>query len=184
MRRFLIPGIAVAVVAALLTLLAFGINSQGENTSIDSQIAHGIRPPAPSYSVNLPVLGSSRSESLSDLRGKVVVLNIFASWCGACVVEAPILERAQRVLLRHDGTILGVTSQDNSSADETFVRQHHVTYPIVRDVSGSFVNSFGAKGIPETFVIDRTGHVAAVRRYQLDSTWLAQVLPRVLRQTT
>lgn len=182
MRRFLIPGIAVATAVALLTLLAFGVNSQGENTSIDSQIAHGQQPPAPSYNTSLPVLGSSRSESLRDLRGKVVVLNIFASWCGACVQEAPILEREQRVLLSHNGTILGVTYQDNSSADTTFVHQNHITYPVLRDISGNFVNSFGSTGIPETFVIDRRGRVAAVRRYQLDNTWLAQVLPRILGQ--
>jgi cytochrome c biogenesis protein CcmG, thiol:disulfide interchange protein DsbE len=182
MRRFLIPGIALVIAAALLTLLAVGVNNQGENTSIDSQIAHGHRPPAPSYSVSLPVLGSAARESLREMRGKVIVMNIFASWCGPCVAEAAILEREQRVLRAHDGTVLGVTYDDNSTDAETFVHHNHITYPVVRDVSGSFANSFGSKGIPETFVIDRQGRVAAVRRYQLNDTWLAQVLPRVLGQ--
>lgn len=183
MRRFLIPGLALAVAIALLALLAVGINDQGENTSIDSQIAHGHRPPAPSYSVALPVLGSSARESLRDMRGKVIVMNIFASWCGPCVAEAAILEREQHLLRGHDGTVLGVTFEDNSNDAERFVHQNHITYPVVRDVSGDFANSFGSKGIPETFVIDRQGRVAAVRRFQLNNTWLASVLPPVLRQS-
>lgn len=182
MRRFLIPGIAFAVAVALLALLAFGVNSQGENTSLDSQLAHGVRPTPPGYSMALPVLGSTKHESLRALRGKVVVLNFFASWCPPCVAEAPVLEHVQRVLLRHDGTVLGVTYQDNSSDSETFVHQHHITYPVVRDVAGNLVHSYGSIGIPETFVIDRRGRVAAIQRQPVTSAWLAQVLPRILRE--
>jgi cytochrome c biogenesis protein CcmG/thiol:disulfide interchange protein DsbE len=128
----------------------------------------------------LPVLGGTGSARLSQLRGKVVILNVFASWCDPCKAEAPILEQEQKQLARHNATILGVTYLDNSSDSEQFVRQQHITYPVVRDVSGNFVRSFGTTGVPETFVINRNGRIAAVRRFQIDNEWLQQTLPRIL----
>jgi cytochrome c biogenesis protein CcmG/thiol:disulfide interchange protein DsbE len=182
MRRLMLPGLVVAAAAALLALLAFGVAGQGQNTSIDSALARGIRPGVPSAQMALPMLDSSRTERIADLRGKVVVLNVFASWCDPCKAEAPILERAQRELVRHDGTVLGVTYLDNSSDSAQFVRQHHITYPVLRDVSDSFVRSFGTTGVPETFVIDRQGHIVAARRYQLTGNWLQQTIGRILQQ--
>lgn len=180
MRRFAIPAVAVAVAVGLLALLAFGVSQQGTNDSIDAAVARGAYPMAPNAHLQLPILGSSATESLAQFRGKVVVVNIFASWCPPCLAEAPILEREQQRIAKDGATILGVTYQDAASASETFVRQHHLTYPVVRDVSGNLARAFGANGVPETFVINRQGRIVALQREQLAGNWLQQTVSRAL----
>ena len=183
MRRFAIPAVAVFVAAGLLALLAFGVAHQGTSSSIDASVTRGAYPMAPGAYTQLPILGSSGQESLADLRGKIVVVNVFASWCQPCVAEAPILEQEQRQLAKHDATVLGVTYLDNSSDSEQFVHQHGITYPVVRDVSGNFVKGFGTTGVPETFVINRQGRIVALSRYQLAGNWLEQTMTRILAQS-
>lgn len=184
MRRRAVPAIAVVVAAGLLALLAFGVAHQGTNSSIDASVARGDYPTAPNSDLKLPILGASGAESLANFRGKVVVLNVFASWCQPCLAEAPILEQEQQRIVKNNATILGVTYLDNSSASETFVQQNHITYPVIRDVNGNLVRGFGTTGVPETFVINRQGKIVALRRYQLAGSWLRQTVARVLSEPT
>jgi cytochrome c biogenesis protein CcmG/thiol:disulfide interchange protein DsbE len=182
MRRFAVPGVIVAVAIGLLALLAFGVSHQGVNTSLDSALTRGLHPLPPDPHAALPVLGSSTAKSLASFRGKIVVLNVFASWCSPCKAEAPILAKEQRILAQHDGTVVGVTYKDDTSASEGFVRQEHITYPVLRDVSGSFSQPWGINGVPETFIINRRGRVVALRRYQLAGPWLQQTVAPLLTE--
>src|SRR5205807_853343 len=98
--------------------------------------------------------------------------------------EAPILASEQRTLVKHGGTIVGVTYQDSAGSSEAFVRQEHIGYPVLRDIDGNLVRAWGANGVPETFVINRTGRVVALRRYQLAGTWLERTVAPLLDQRT
>jgi cytochrome c biogenesis protein CcmG, thiol:disulfide interchange protein DsbE len=182
MRRFLLPGLVAAAAVAVLALLTFGVSNQSDTSSIDSQVAHGTFPAAPNAQQTLPLLGRGGKASLADFRGKVVVLNVFASWCDPCQAEAPILAKEQSMLAKHNATLVGVTYEDLSTASEQFARRFHITYPVVRDVTGSFVRSFGTTGVPETFVINRKGQIQALQRFPVTAQWLNQTLPRILAE--
>lgn len=184
MRRFILPGLIAAAAVALLALLTFGVSKQTDTSSIDSQVAHGTFPPAPASRHALPVLGSStQSRSLADFRGKVVVLNVFASWCDPCAAEAPLLAKEQRVLAKSGATLLGVTYEDASTSSEQFARRYHITYPVLRDASGDFVRAFGTTGVPETFVINRQGHIQALQRFPVTTEWLHRTLTPLLSKS-
>jgi cytochrome c biogenesis protein CcmG/thiol:disulfide interchange protein DsbE len=183
MRRFILPGLIAVAAVALLALLTFGVSKQTDTSSIDAQVAHGKFPMAPDSSHSLPVLGSSQTKSLADFRGKVVVLNVFASWCDPCAAEAPILAHEQQVLAKRGATLLGVTYEDASTSSEQFARRYHITYPVLRDVSGSFVRAFGTTGVPETFVINRQGRIQALQRFPVTTRWLRQTLSPILERS-
>jgi cytochrome c biogenesis protein CcmG, thiol:disulfide interchange protein DsbE len=182
MRRFVLPALIAAAALALLALLTFGVSNQSDTSSIDSQVAHGKFPVAPNSHRSLPLLGKSGQASLADFRGKVIVLNVFASWCEPCQGEAPLLSQEQHALAKSNATLLGVTYLDNSTASEQFARRYHITYPVLRDVNGDFVRSFGTTGVPETFVINRQGRIEALQRFPVTNQWLTQTLPHILAQ--
>ncbi|MGH2895626.1 MAG: TlpA family protein disulfide reductase, partial [Solirubrobacteraceae bacterium] len=152
----------------------------GAASSIDAALARGIRQPAPDAKLALPILGSSATRSLESFRGKVVMLSVFASWCQLCKAQTTALEQAQAVIAGQGATVVGVTYEDNSAAAEAFVRATHITYPVLGDPTARFVRSFGVlRGVPETFIIDRRGRIAAVRAGPIDDRWLTQTLGRL-----
>jgi cytochrome c biogenesis protein CcmG, thiol:disulfide interchange protein DsbE len=120
----------------------------------------------------LPTLAGSSKSSLAAYRGKVVILNFWASWCTPCEYEAPAMERLQRQLAGHDATVLGVAYEDVIEDSLKFVHQFGLTYPNLRDVTGSFAHSYGTVQIPESFVIDRNGDVAEISRGEVTKPFL------------
>jgi cytochrome c biogenesis protein CcmG, thiol:disulfide interchange protein DsbE len=180
MRRFALPAAIIAVAVGLLAVLAYGISTAGSNNSLDSAVARHAYPVAPDAGAALPMLGSTKTLSLSQLRGRVVMVNMFAGWCDGCQAEAGVIRQAQQMLAAHGGTVLGVTYQDNTPDTLAFDQHYGVDYPVVTDGTGSFARAYGVSGVPETFIIDRQGKVLALRRYQLTSRWVEQTLPKIL----
>ena len=106
--------------------------------------------------------------TLADLRGKVVVLNFWASWCyPGCYEEAPVLERGWRTYRDRGVVVLGVDIQDKDEAGRKFISDFSLTFPNAPDRTGKVSVDYGVYGVPETFFIDRQGrirvkHVSAV----------------------
>jgi cytochrome c biogenesis protein CcmG, thiol:disulfide interchange protein DsbE len=168
--------------AALVGLLAYGVAGTGADTTLDQAMADGKRvdPPA----ANLQVLGGKRTESLADYRGKVVLVNVWASWCQPCRDEMPLLEKTQHQIQSQGGTVLGIDVKENTGAALTAKKEFGLSYPNLRDPDGSYVRHFGQTGYPETYVLDRQGKVAAVRRFPVTRAWLDRTLPPLLREST
>jgi cytochrome c biogenesis protein CcmG/thiol:disulfide interchange protein DsbE len=171
-RRFLPPLLATLAGALLVALLIYGVSAQSASRTLDELVAKGERPRAPDAARLLPALGAPRDASLASFRGRVVVLNFWASWCEPCEIEAPLLERAQRELAGHGATVLGVTYEDVSPDSQSFVRRYHLSYPNLRDDDGRFAHSYGTDRLPESFIIDRAGNIVAISRGEINQAFL------------
>lgn len=155
--RTLILGSVVAVLAVigLLTVRA------GRPASITAALARGEHPPAPPF--NLPRLDREGTLSLTSLRGEVVVLNFWASWCIPCRDEAPIIEATWQRYKNRGVMVLGINVQDLVPEALRFMRETKTTYPMVRDRDNTIYRAYGLTGVPETFFVDRIGRI--VRKF-------------------
>jgi len=110
---------------------------------------------APLFS--LPSLKGS-PVTLQSFRGKLVVVNFWATWCPPCVAEMPSLERLHRTLEGEGLQVLGVSIDEDEAALRKFVAARGVTFPILRDPGGRIAaGAYRTTGWPETFVIDAAG---------------------------
>jgi len=176
-RRRAVPFAAILAAAALVGLLVYGVAQRSDNRTLDQAVAKGSAPAAPDRA--LPVLGAQGKRTLASYRGKPVVLNFWASWCTPCRQEAPLLEKAQQRLRAHGGTVVGITYRDTTGDAQAFVRKFGLTYPSLRDVDGKLAESYGTRALPETFVIDRDGHIRAISRGVVSQRFLNSALREV-----
>ncbi len=180
-RPGIVPTIVIVLTVGLVGLLVYGVLNTGDDTSLDNAVKRGEKPAAPAANVALPALDGPARTKLADLRGKVVVLNFWASWCDPCKQEAPALEQVQRRLDKSGaGTVLGVTYKDFADESRRFVRERRLTYPSLRDDKLELAPAFGTTRLPETFVIDGRGRVVALSRGQTDATFLNRAVDRAL----
>jgi cytochrome c biogenesis protein CcmG, thiol:disulfide interchange protein DsbE len=166
--------------AALVGLLAYGVTAAGPDTSLDESLARGKRVEAPV--ADLPKLGSAGAGSLADEKGKVVVLNVWASWCGPCQSEMPLLQRTHEKIASQGGVVLGIDTQEPPEDALDFLIEKKITFPSLRDRDREYGRKFGITGYPETFLIDRDGRIAALRRGPVTQEWLDEKLAPLLKE--
>jgi len=143
--------ITVVIVIPIVWLLAYGFSR--DPRYIQSPL---IARQAPSFT--LPLFGG-RTIRLEDLRGKVVFLNFWASWCPPCRAEARTLEAAWQRYKDREVVFLGIDIQDPEQDARAFLKEFGITYLNARDASGEVAIEYGVWGIPETFFIDREGWI-------------------------
>jgi cytochrome c biogenesis protein CcmG/thiol:disulfide interchange protein DsbE len=136
---------------AVLGLLAWGFTREAK--FIPTPL---LAKPAPAFSLTLFDGSMLR---LEELRGKVVFLNFWASWCPPCRAEARMLEASWRGHKARGVVFLGVNIQDEEEAAREFLGEFDVTYPNGMDPGSKIAIDYGVWGLPETFLIDREGRI-------------------------
>ena len=130
----------------------------------------GERPPAPDFTLSTL---SGASLSLAELRGKVVLLNFWATWCVPCRKEMPAIEALYQRYKDRGLEVLAVSlDKGSTSGVESFVKEMGVTYRVALDPSWATARTYGVRGLPATFLIDRAGNV--VMRELGERDWMEE----------
>jgi cytochrome c biogenesis protein CcmG, thiol:disulfide interchange protein DsbE len=143
----ILGGLGFAAAVAALFVFAMPTYRQGE-PSIAGRMA-------PDFALEL----NGKPAHLSDLRGKVVVLDFWASWCPPCVEETPALIALQRDISQRGGTVLGISLDDDPTAYENFLKDQGVNFPTYLDTSKAIPTTYGTSMYPEAYIIGRDGRI-------------------------
>ena len=157
---FLLPAALVLALAAPL---------RGQELRDGLSVAYG-NPPAPRLALE-DIDG--REHRLADLRGRVVAVNFWATWCPPCVAEMPAIQRMYDALADEGIHVLAVNAGESAEDIRSFVRDFEpaLTFPLLRDTNGETFARWRILGLPHTFIVDRSGNLAytAQGARQMDS---------------
>jgi thiol-disulfide isomerase/thioredoxin len=117
--------------------------------------------PAPQFS--MPARGGS-TLSLGQYKGQVVMLNFWASWCGPCRQEMPLLENIYKKYNKLGFTLIGVNVEPDSKAADEWLKQTPVSFPVIYDKDSQVSKLYDVAGMPSTVIIDRKGNIRVLHR--------------------
>lgn len=170
--------LAVLVVAGLLALLGWKLTHQ-EGGELLADVAENRKPAAPGF--ELPRLDTDGQLTLSSLRGKVVLVNFWATWCDPCRKEIPRLQRAWTRYRGRDVVFLGIDTQDFRGDARRALRKYGVTYPNVYDGRGRVFRRYGGLPLPRSFVLDRQGRIVGHHHGELHDDDIERIVGQAVR---
>jgi len=171
-RTVLIVGVIIA--AVLVGILFMGLGK--DPSEIRSPL---IGKPAPTFA--LRQVGTSNTVDISQFRGKPLIVNFWATWCGPCWEEHPVLVANARIL-QPNVQFLGVVFQDKEDKILGFLEQRGSSYPTVVDEAGKTAIAYGVGGVPETFFIDANGVIKAKYAGPMSPDILNENLQKAMQQ--
>ncbi len=158
-RRWLIFTLITLTLATAWTFVSRASNTPAQIAESQPVAREGFTAP----DMTLELL-DGRQVTLSDLRGKVVLVNLWATWCPPCRAEMPAIEKTYQTFKSQGVEVLAVnaTTQDSESAVTAFIKDNALTFPVALDRSGEVSNRYALSGLPSSFFIDRKGIIRAV----------------------
>jgi len=178
-RRIVIFCVVSLLNVGLIALILTQLLTPATHSVSDPLVGHQ----APNFSLVMLHSYSGKSTlSLSDLKGKPIVLNFWASWCQPCKEELPLLENAwkQMQAQQKDIVFLGIDFQESSSDATSFLQLHGITYLAGLDANGSIANKYGVTSLPQTIFIDRNGTVKSREPQELTNQELSSNLQSIV----
>jgi thiol-disulfide isomerase/thioredoxin len=168
---------AIGVLIALSTLFGIAIRPR-----LVLQGSGMVGKPAPALALPVAANGAAGVDkmSLADLKGHAVLLDFWASWCGPCALEAPIVDRISRRFEKKGLVVMGVNVSDPPEIVKAYAAQKGLSYPMVVDAANSSSVTFGVTQLPSLVVIDKEGKVMAFLTGVVDEAALSDVVSAAL----
>jgi peroxiredoxin len=179
----LLPVVLVAAIVGVIVARRGAGQPTGPDLSTVTFVASPVPQDRPAPAFRLPALSGTGSVSLAQYPRTIVVLNLWASWCGPCRQESPDLESVWRLFGSLNVQFLGVDEQDSRASAGAFVTEFGLTYPMAFDASGTLATSYGAIGLPSTYVIDGSGTIRFRFLGRVDPADLRSVLHQLLAES-
>jgi cytochrome c biogenesis protein CcmG/thiol:disulfide interchange protein DsbE len=172
-RRAVLLTVVVAVVVVVASLLASGLRHDPSATASPL-----VGRAAPDFT--LPELDGPPVH-LATLRGQIVVVNFWASWCTECHTEQPALNATWSRFRDSGVVVLGVDFEDNDADARDYIASEGSDYPVVVDADSKTALAFGVRGVPETYVLDQSGRIVDRVIGAVDAGTLGQILDVLVR---